>query len=66
MIAKDTAPEIDRLIYAVGRNADRVDQDGLAAVLETAGLDSPWPLSGLDDLIQAGALTAEVAELRFR
>ena len=66
MIAKDIGPEIDRLVYAVGRNADRVDQDGLAAVLETAGLDSPWPLSGLGDLIQAGALTAEVAELRFR
>ena len=66
MIAKDAAPEIDRLVYAVGRNADRVDEDGLAAVLEAAGLDSPGRLNGLSDLILGGALTDEVAELRYR
>ncbi len=66
MIAKDATPETDRLVYAVGRNARGVDQDGLAAVLETAGLDSPGPLNGLGDLILAGALTDEVAELRYR
>ena len=66
MIAKDAAPGIDRLVYAVGRNARRVDQDGLAAVLETVGLDSPGLFNGLGDLILAGALTDEVAELRYR
>ena len=66
MIAKDAAPEIDRLVYAVGRNARRLDEDGLAAVLEAAGLDSPGRLNGLGDLILAGALTDEVVELRYR
>ena len=66
MIAKDAAPEIDRLVYAVGRNARRVDQDGLASVLEAAGLDSPGLLNGLSDLILAGALTGHVVELRYR
>ena len=66
MIAKDATPEIDRLVYAVGRNARRVDPDRLAAVLETAGLDAPGLLNGLGDLILAGVLTDEVAELRYR
>jgi hypothetical protein len=66
MIAKDAAPEIDRLVYAVGRNARRADQEGLAAMLEAAGLDAPGLLNGLGDLILAGALTDEVAALRYR
>ena len=66
MVAKDAAPEIDRLVFGVGRNARRADQDGLAAMLEAAGLDSPGLLNGLGDLIVAGALTDEVVELRFR
>jgi len=66
MIAKDSASETTRLVYGVGRNARRLDEDGLAAALEKTGLDAPGMLGGLGDFILAGALTDEAAELRYR
>ena len=66
MIAKNAAPDIDRLVFAVHRNARRHAADRLPGLMQAAGLDELGAINALDDLLMAGGLTRPRAALRVR
>ena len=66
MIARETAPEIDRLVLSVSRAVGPADRERLAGLAEACGLDSLELLPHYEDFLLAGTLTREIAVLRTR
>ena len=66
MIAKNAAPDIDRLVFAVHRNARRHAGDRLPGLMQAVCIDELGPINALDDLLMAGGLTRSKAALRVR
>lgn len=65
-VARDAAPEIDRLVWSVNRRMEAVHGGELLALARERGLDSLELLSNFADFLLAGTLSPELAILRMR
>lgn len=65
-IAAQAAPEIDRLVLAVGREVNERHGSALLERARQLGLDSMAMLPHLGDFLAAGTLTHQLARIRLR
>lgn len=65
-IARQAAPEIDRLVLGVNAAVDAAEGERLGALAAERDLDSPELILQVGDFLMAGALTRDLALLRMR
>ena len=66
MLAREIAPEIDRLVLSVSRAVGSRHRERLAAMARACGLESLELLPHYESFLIAGTLTPELATLRSR